>query len=503
MEEIYNFDGKEGLAGFLSQYCLITHQPKDFVLRTALHAHYSTFCRCHAHTVASVADVDRMLSKKGVKTESRLGGKMDQQEAYVGLVCEFRWDPPSPPQDPPSYSEFSLPSYPSWTQHEEETAEQYGSNIEREFNHLSPSFHTWKEKTGQNEFKGKRKLSPRLSPEYSQHSVKRVRQSAPQENSQQVHVEVRLNGDTSHRENQHDHSHNNDRKIKSLVKNREEFNSRPSSTSHFQHQKERSRQITVKEREDFNSGSSSGHTQYREERFKRSRVKEKFNSKPSFPEHFHSRDERRIRQNDESNLERFLRREYKVTGRSNDWVRREILYNQYMRYCTTKKCPVLSITKVSKFLKTQGVQEKARVGGNVSNMYAYTGITNRLERKSASLHSPPTHSTTPLPEVHPASRKPRSGYSHHRVSRLPTLLPSLPDLPYLRHTGTTSVPWSRHSPPASRNQPTSWYSRHHSPPRHVFNPPSSPRQHLYLDPSSSLLLSSSTWYDRRNGEGRF
>ncbi|KAK3886955.1 hypothetical protein Pcinc_008926 [Petrolisthes cinctipes] len=179
-----------------------------------------------------------------------------------------------------------------------------------------------------------------------------------------------------------------------------------------------------------------------------------------------------------------------------------------MRYCTTKTCPVLSITKVSKFLKTLGVQEKARVGGSVSNMYAYTGITSQLVRKSASLSSPPTHSIKPLPEVHPASRQPRSGYSHHRVSRLPTFLPSFPDLPQLRHSDTTSVPWSRHSPPASRNRPTPWYSHHHSPPpppppRHVLNPPSSPRQHLYLDPSSSLLLSSSTWYDTRNGEGRF
>ncbi|KAK3886954.1 hypothetical protein Pcinc_008925 [Petrolisthes cinctipes] len=182
-----------------------------------------------------------MLSKKGVQTESRVGGRMDQQGAYVGLVCEFRWDPPSPPQDPPSYSEFSLPSYPSWTQHEEETAEQYGSNIERESNHQSPSFRTQKEKARQNEFRVKRELSPRLSPEYSQRRVKRVRQSAAQEDFnpfqfQHVHVEVRLNGDKSQKENQYDHSHNNDReKIRSLVKDREEFNSRPSSTSHFQH----------------------------------------------------------------------------------------------------------------------------------------------------------------------------------------------------------------------------------------------------------------------------
>lgn len=127
---------------------------------------------------------------------------MDQK--YIGLVCEFQWDPPSPPQGPPS-------SYPSWTQLDMERARQCG--IVR----MCPSFHTQRreiqrarhnksrverELRPRSSPRVKRELSPRFSPDHFQHSEKRVRQNATQEefnpfHSQHMHVEVRLGSEES------------------------------------------------------------------------------------------------------------------------------------------------------------------------------------------------------------------------------------------------------------------------------------------------------------------
>lgn len=181
-----------------------------------------------------------------------------------------------------------------------------------------------------------------------------------------------------------------------------------------------------------------------------------------------------------------------MTRRSKDWVRRDVLYSRFMNYCATHDCPILSITKVSTFLRNLGVQEKARVNSKVNKMYAYTGLRNLVERESPPLHLAPSHLDTPPSQVHFAPRKPRSEYSRKRVSDLSKSLPSFFDIPLFQS-----------SRPSSKSQRWSWHSRHHSPSslNDVIHSPSSPQRHSYYDSNSSLRPSSSQWHTSMIGEG--
>lgn len=89
------FRGRDFLIEFLSQHYEITGEVEDKVTRPDLYSHYKSVCEAHLQPIASIVNVGRFLSRRGVPGNTRVGGRngVGQVYAYTGLRRVMKQEP--------------------------------------------------------------------------------------------------------------------------------------------------------------------------------------------------------------------------------------------------------------------------------------------------------------------------------------------------------------------------------------------------------------------------